>query len=83
MSIYTTMPKAKLMGQLENDLRAAGARLLAFAMAMPTASPNSYVEEQYTAERNHLIRASDALLIAARKVGKHLGDWEEDDAMLG
>ncbi len=60
MSHYTTMLEAKFLNTLENDLQAAGARLMTMAMTMDDD------------DRDGTIRAAEAVLIAARKVRKHL-----------
>lgn len=72
MSIYTTMPIANLLNQLEKDLQAAGARLLAQAMRMHSTDDPG---------RICLVRASEAVLIAARKVGKHIAIAKLDNLL--
>lgn len=70
MSQYTTMPLVNLLNQLQNDLQAAGARLMSHAMAAHESDDHG---------RDSLIRASEAVLIAARKVGKHLAQLRMDN----
>ena len=72
MSVYTTMPISNLLNQLEKDLQAAGARLLAQAMRMHSTDDPG---------RIGLVRASEAVLIAARKVGKHMAIAKLDNLL--
>jgi hypothetical protein len=63
---YKTMDEVKLIETLSRDLQEAGTRLLTIAMA----SPNREAADS-------LVRASEAVLIAARKAGNHLSDYWE------
>ncbi len=72
MSPYTDMDLSKLLNSLEKDMQAAGARLVAAAMSRHDDDPG----------RETLIRASEAVFVAARKVGKHLSAMRLDDIIL-
>lgn len=72
VSQYTTMPEGKLLNELQKDMQAAGARLLTMAMA---------AHEMDGHARASYIRASEAVLIAARKIGKHLANLRIDNLM--
>jgi len=63
---YTNMSENEFLRVIANDLQQAGARLLQIAMG---------IDDREQAEP--LIRASEAVLIAARKARKHLDAWNE------
>jgi hypothetical protein len=61
---YSNMSETQFIEALSRDMQEAGTRLLNIAMA---------VSDRNKAET--LVRASEAVLVAARKVSKHTTDY--------